>query len=118
MVKRETSPKKSQKNKKDLARNSLKKKPCCVEEMDPDRIVYSAKELLKIKGAWFLHRPYIEEGHRFCPKMSVARCSSTMWMCNHNEVTNIWSHLLGALYFIYQLVLIVTKSGAYSQFEL
>jgi len=44
--------------------------------------------------------PFISEGYRACPCMTVNKATSTLFMI-HNETLNIWTHLLPAVYYIF-----------------
>ena len=49
---------------------------------------------------WHAPKPFIKVGFR--RESTVAECAQSLCMV-HNETCNVWSHLLGAVYFLIQL---------------
>ena len=82
---------------------------------DPDKLIYTLRELKRNKHLFFVKRDFIRYGYRAHEDMNFKRCTSTMCMV-HNETMNVYSHLIPGLYFLYHLVLILTHSGPYSVF--
>ena len=78
-----------------------------VPEIDLSKYIYDLKELKPVmKQMYFSKREFIRYGYRAHPNMTFGMCTKTLVMC-HCETGNVWSHLLSAIYFIYQLVLVV-----------
>ena len=78
-----------------------------VPEIDLTKYIYDLKELKPVmKQMYFSKREFIRYGYRAHPNMTFGMCTKTLVMC-HCETGNVWSHLLSAVYFIYQLVLVV-----------
>ena len=75
---------------------------------DPNRMVYSLRELKKKDNLFYIKRDYIKYGYRAHENMTFRRCSSSLCVV-HNETMNVYSHLIPGLYFLYQLVLILTS---------
>lgn len=82
------------------------------------KIIYDLKELRPLKKLlYFSKREFVRYGYRANPEMSIKLCAKTLFMC-HCETGNVWSHLLSALYFIYQLLKIVTRMKPFDQLEM
>jgi adiponectin receptor len=80
-------------------------------------LIYDLKELKPLmKQMYFSKREFIRYGYRAHPNMTWGMCSKTLFMC-HCETGNVWTHLLSAFYFMYQLMLLINKQGVYSEFE-
>ena len=87
-----------------------------VPEINLAKFIYDLKELKPVMShMYFSKREFIRYGYRAHPNMTFDMCSKTLLMC-HCETGNVWSHLLSAIYFIYQLVLIIKGTGPYSEF--
>ena len=70
------------------------------QELDLSRTTYSLRELKALKGRlFFVPKKFVEEGFRAHPNMTTYKCFKSLFYL-HNESTNIWSHLLPALYFL------------------
>ena len=77
--------------------------------MDPDKLIYDLQELKPIaKKVYFYEREFINYGYRANPDMTLAKCTKTIVMC-HCETGNIWSHLIAAIYFMFQLMLLLVR---------
>ncbi len=71
----------------------------------------SDKDLLEIDQGFFIHlTPFITRGYRI-PNGSWSKTLMTIFHI-HNETINIWTHLLGFLYFIYLLLENIIYSGS------
>ena len=81
-----------------------------------NRSVYTLKELKRIKKLFFVEKEHIEVGYRAHENMTAKMCCRSVCQV-HNETFNIWSHMLPAVYIIYQLVLLCLGSGCYSEFK-
>ena len=85
---------------------------CSGEHPSPssDKMVFDLKELNHMHDPpYFLYREYIAYGYRAHPNMNAMMCTKSMFTC-HCETTNIWTHLLPALYFLAQLILAYNPS--------
>ena len=65
-------------------------------------------------------RDFIEHGYRTSiteTPITLSQCAVTVFRANHNEVCNIWTHLLPGLYFLWQLLQIAFGIGVYGEFK-
>jgi len=79
-------------------------------------MVHSLRAVKKLKDAFYVRKKYIKHGYRAHPHMTFEKCTKSIFML-HNETFNIWSHLLCAFFYLYQLLLLSVNSTPYSQFE-
>lgn len=56
-------------------------------------------------------RPFVRYGIRAHPEMDFVKCTKTLTMC-HCETANIWTHLIGALYFAYHIYILRDPSNS------
>jgi hypothetical protein len=81
---------------------------------EPVKFIFSLVELKQMRDIFFVKRDFITVGYRAaCPCLTAAMCNKSIFML-HNETMNIWSHMLPAFYFIYQLVCITFGLSCYS----
>ena len=71
-----------------------------LSKINPNRIIYSLRKLKKIKSLFYVKQAYLKWGYRANPNMSICMCTKTAFMV-HNETFNFWTHVVGALYYIY-----------------
>ena len=67
--------------------------------------IYDLQTLKQLK-LFYVQRDYITAGYRGCPKVTIYECTKTLFKI-HNETTNVWSHLIPAFYFTYQLLMLI-----------
>lgn len=73
--------------------------------------MYDLKEVQPHRDKMYIaQRDYIIYGYRSHPNMNWCLCSSTLFMI-HCETFNVWTHLLSAIYFAWQLVLVAMSFG-------
>ena len=84
--------------------------------MQSDKTVYSLKELKRIKKLFFMEKKHIEVGYRAHPKMTVRMCTRSICQL-HNETMNIYTHMLPAVYILFQTFLLLCGLGPYAEFK-
>ena len=95
----------------DLEQNQIVYK----DKIDRSKIIYDLKELKPLlKYLYYSHRDFVRYGYRAHPEMTWTLCSKTLFMC-HCETGNVWTHLLSALYFIFELVRILIGCEPYDK---
>lgn len=65
-------------------------------------------QTLKHHKMFYVHRDYITVGYRACPNMTVSKCTRSLFQL-HNETTNVWSHLIPAIYFTHRFVTLLVE---------
>ena len=68
-----------------------------------NRTIYSLKELKRIKKLFFVEKEHIEVGYRAHENMTAGMCVKSLCQM-HNETLNIYTHLLPAVYTLFQMV--------------
>ena len=71
----------------------------CSPKSNPDKMIYTLKELKKKEHLFYVKRDFIRYGYRAHEDMNFKRCTSSLCMV-HNETMNIYSHLIPGIYFI------------------
>ena len=77
----------------------------------PSKYIYTLQEMRDLE-LWHVPKPFFKTGFR--RESSVAECAQSLCMV-HNETCNVWSHLVGALYFTFQLMSIGLGAEPYDQ---
>jgi len=93
-------------NEEKTTQSSIKMKPdgCCE---DNSRMIYDLDEL-EHQDIYYYARRYINFGIRANRSMNMKMCSKSIFMC-HCETSNIWTHLLTTIYFVYHLTLMICR---------
>ena len=70
--------------------------------VDPNKGIFDRVELEtapELADLYWTDRKYINFGFRAAPEMTMGRCFGSVGEM-HCETTNIWTHLLGMIYFM------------------
>ena len=77
--------------------------------VDPRKWIFDREELEKapeLKDLYWVERKFVNFGFRAHPEIKMSMCAGSLCQM-HGETTNIWSHLLGMIYFIMLFVLML-----------
>ena len=85
--------------------------------MDEEKFIFSLRAVKKKKDVFFVRKKYIKHGYRAHQCLTVGKCSQSLFMM-HNETFNVWTHLVGGIYYLYQLLLLITGYGPYRELSM
>ncbi|CDW83515.1 progestin and adipoq receptor family member 3-like [Stylonychia lemnae] len=86
---------------------------------DKDRLssfINPLRRVKKMKNVFYVRIKYIRHGYRAHRSLSACNCTASLFML-HNETFNVWTHLAGGIYFMYQVYLVLQNEGVYQDLK-